>query len=72
LILFNKKLQKIRKYYHLATFSCENDKVLFDDNLILDARPMIGVIGTAPAAGEEIPTGTPGAHGGNMDCKEIV
>jgi amidase len=32
---------------------------------------MIGVIGTAPAI-EEIPTGTPGQHGGNMDCKRIV
>lgn len=33
-------------------------------------NPMIGVIGTAPA-GEGIPTMTPDAHGGNMDCTRI-
>ena len=33
-------------------------------------RPMIGVIGVAPAA-DEVPTGTPGPHGGNMDCTLI-
>ena len=40
--------------------------------LRLPIRPMIGVIGTAPAGGQTIPTGTPGEHGGNMDCKEIT
>ncbi|MBR6444698.1 MAG: acetamidase/formamidase family protein [Firmicutes bacterium] len=30
-------------------------------------RPMIGVIGVAPADGQDINTGTPGHHGGNMD-----
>ena len=34
-------------------------------------RPMIGVIGVAPAAGE-VPNGTPGPHGGNMDCTLIA
>lgn len=42
----------------------------FNDKLSFPLRPMIGVIGTAPA-GEGIPTGTPGAHGGNMDCARI-
>ena len=32
---------------------------------------MIGVIGTAPT-GESILNGTPGEHGGNMDCREIT
>jgi amidase len=41
------------------------------DGLTVAIRPMIGVIGTAPA-GEAVPTGTPGEHGGNMDCKEIA
>ncbi|MGE5454572.1 MAG: acetamidase/formamidase family protein [Methylocystaceae bacterium] len=36
----------------------------------LPARPMIGVIGLAPAS-EGIPTGTPGSHGGNMDTNLI-
>lgn len=41
------------------------------DNLHLPINPMIGVIGTAPA-GEAISCGTPGGHGGNMDCKAIT
>lgn len=45
-------------------------KAMFNDRLALEVNPMIGVIGTAPGD-EEIPTGTPGAHGGNMDCKRI-
>ncbi|MCL2826018.1 MAG: acetamidase/formamidase family protein [Eggerthellaceae bacterium] len=38
--------------------------------LKLPLKPMIGVIGLAPAAGS-IPNGTPGTHGGNMDCNLI-
>lgn len=44
--------------------------VHFNDKLRFPVDPMIGVIGTAPA-GEGIDTGTPGAHGGNMDCTRI-
>ena len=33
-------------------------------------QPMIGVMGVAPQEGS-IPTTTPGAHGGNMDTREI-
>jgi len=32
---------------------------------------MIGVIGVAPASGR-VPNGTPGPHGGNMDCTLIT
>lgn len=46
-------------------------KVIFNDRLAFPVNPMIGVIGTAPK-GEGIPTGTPGAHGSNMDCTRIV
>ena len=46
-------------------------KALFNEKIQIDVKPMIGVIGTAPAT-EEISTGTPGDHGGNMDCKRIV
>ncbi len=42
----------------------------FNDRLQLEINPMIGVIGTAPKE-KEIPTSTPGTHGGNMDCKRI-
>ena len=53
-------------------FQVKDNKIYFDDKLILDADPMIGVIGTAPVEKEGIPTTTPGKHGGNMDCKKIV
>lgn len=36
----------------------------------LPLNPMIGVIGVAPA-GEPVPCGTPGCHGGNMDNTRI-
>lgn len=48
----------------------KNGMVLFNEKLAFPIDPMIGVIGTAPA-GEGIDTGTPGAHGGNMDCTRI-
>lgn len=44
--------------------------VKFNEKLSFPICPMIGVIGTAPA-GEAVDTGTPGAHGGNMDCTRI-
>lgn len=44
--------------------------VKFNDKLSFPICPMIGVIGTAPA-GEPVPNGTPGEHGGNMDCTRI-
>lgn len=49
----------------------ENGYAQFNEKLQIPIRPMIGVIGTAPAQ-KEVPTGTPGDHGGNMDCKRIV
>lgn len=47
-----------------------NGKAKFNNRIQLDVVPMIGVIGTSPEE-DEIPTGTPGTHGGNMDCKRI-
>lgn len=44
--------------------------ITFNEKLKFPIRPMIGVIGTAPA-GKGIGTGTPGSHGGNMDCSRI-
>ncbi len=46
------------------------DGVEVMDGVIVPLRPMIGVIGTAPA-GDAVPNGTPGEHGGNMDCRNI-
>jgi amidase len=45
-------------------------QALFSEQLQIPLAPMIGVIGTAPRAGS-ILNGTPGPHGGNMDCTLI-
>ncbi len=45
-------------------------KAIFNEKLSFPICPMIGVIGTAPAV-ESVDTGTPGSHGGNMDCARI-
>ena len=41
-----------------------------DAGVAVPLRPMIGVIGVAPA-GEPVATASPGAHGGNMDTRLI-
>lgn len=51
-------------------FPVGEGKLAFNDALDLDIHPMIGVIGTAPEK-DAVSTGTPDAHGGNMDCKRI-
>jgi amidase len=49
----------------------ENNSLLFADKVRLPIRPMIGVIGVAPAH-DDIATGSPGHHGGNMDTNRIT
>lgn len=49
----------------------EDGFVHFSDKLAIPLRPMIGVIGVAPA-GEPVNCGTPGSHGGNMDNTAIT
>ena len=51
-------------------FPVTDGMICFNDKLSFPVDPMIGVIGTAPM-GEGIDTGTPGPHGGNMDCTKI-
>lgn len=53
-------------------FPIENGEIPFDGHLRIPADVMIGVIGTAPAEGEDISTETPREHGGNMDCRLIT
>ena len=43
------------------------EAVVFKGRVKVPLKPMLGVIGVAPAQGE-IPNSTPGGHGGNMDC----
>ena len=49
----------------------ENGKVHFNERIVFDINPMIGVIGVAPENGA-VNCGTPGNHGGNMDNKRIA
>lgn len=49
----------------------DGSQVVYKDKVRVDKKPMIGVIGVAPAEGAA-PTGTPGPHGGNMDCTLIT
>jgi amidase len=44
---------------------------VFSEQIQIPLNPMVGVIGTAPR-GSAIPNGTPGPHGGNMDCTLIT
>jgi amidase len=49
----------------------EGGQIIFKDKIRVPQKPMIGVIGVAPATGK-VPNGTPGAHGGNMDCTLVA
>lgn len=52
--------------YRTKLFDIVDGMVVFNDRLRFPVRPMVGVIGTAPA-GDGVATLHPGAHGGNMD-----
>ena len=62
---------KVIKDEATKIFQIKDGYAVFNDKLRFPVSPMIGVIGTAPADGLEIETGTPGSHGGNMDCNQI-
>ena len=49
----------------------EGEHARFSPEISLPLKPMIGVIGTAPA-GEAVPCGSPGPHGGNLDTLGIT
>jgi amidase len=57
--------------YATAMVRVEGQELVYADRLRLPARPMIGVIGTAPA-GAAIATADPGPHGGNMDNRYVT
>lgn len=58
------------KQLETAILKSEGDELVFKDKIRVPKHPMIGVIGVSPAQ-ESIPNGTPGLHGGNMDCTLI-
>lgn len=55
---------------HCRRFSIEDSEVVFDNNIRIPIRPMIGVIGTAPKT-KIMSTQTPGEHGGNLDINDL-
>jgi amidase len=52
------------------TVPIEEGDALLPGGARLPVRPMIGVLGVAPA-GQAVPCGSPGPHGGNMDTRLI-
>lgn len=48
-----------------------NGWVHFDRGVSVRVKPMIGTIGVAPESGD-VPSGSLGKHGGNMDVKELT
>ncbi|TFD97060.1 acetamidase/formamidase family protein [Jeotgalibacillus sp. R-1-5s-1] len=57
--------------FQVKIIPIQDGRAVFNDRLALPLNPMIGVIGVAPE-NEGISCGTPGAHGGNMDTKEVT
>lgn len=64
--LFCEELPLLRR----KLFQIRDGKMIFNDKISLDVKPMIGVIGVAPKEGEVI-NSWPGDHGGNMDNNRI-
>lgn len=48
-----------------------DDHVMFDEQITIPVRPMVGKIGVAPL-GASPNSSTVGIHGGNMDCKDVT
>ena len=67
----NGALEEFIEGQETSIYPIRDGKMIFNEQISLPIKPMIGVIGVAPA-GKEILNGTPGAHGGNMDCKIIT
>ena len=66
----NGVLGSLVKEESVKRIKVEEGKVHFNEKLVFDVTPMIGVIGVAPE-NTSINCGTPGCHGGNMDNKRI-
>ncbi len=64
-------LAKQAKRFETRMIPIRDGQVIFSEQIRFPVRPMIGVIGTAPA-GDGVETGDPGPHGGNMDNRYIA
>lgn len=56
---------------HAHVVRVEDGVVHWSDDIKLDAKPMVGVIGVAPVAGGVL-TIDNGTHGGNLDVQEVT
>lgn len=56
--------------YRTKVLEIVDGMVVFNERIRFPVRPMVGVIGTAPA-GEGVGTLHPGPHGGNMDHNHV-
>jgi amidase len=56
--------------YQTRVFRVNDGMVVFNDRIRFPVRPMVGVIGTAPA-GDAVGNLHPGPHGGNMDHNDV-
>lgn len=56
--------------YRTKLFDVVGGQVIFNERIRFPVRPMVGVIGTAPA-GDGVTTQHPGPHGGNMDHTDV-
>jgi len=56
--------------YRTKLFDILDGEVVFNERIRFPVRPMVGVIGTAPA-GDGVATQHPGPHGGNMDHTDV-
>jgi len=56
--------------YRTKVIDIVDGMVVFNDRIRFPVRPMVGVIGTAPA-GSGVATAYPGPHGGNMDHNDV-
>ena len=56
--------------FRTKMFDIVDGLVVFNERIRFPVRPMVGVIGTAPA-GEGVATLHPGPHGGNMDHNDV-
>ena len=64
-------LKKVLRKETSRIFPIKDGRIPFNDQIELEVRPMVGVIGTAPADGP-VSTDWPERHGGNLDCTRIA
>lgn len=60
------------EYFLLWDVDVSRNQAVSHQGHHVSLNPFMGVMGVAPEAEDGVTTYNPGAHGGNMDCKEIA